>query len=158
MKSLRSLLILCLLPITALADQAPSVSKLKADEKLTVTFASTGCFHQFTEVYVLTRSQVEIFAVKEEWSKEDQKFIHKDLIPIGSVQLTADDLNKLDALFNYYASEHSMSCTTIDRITIIRDNGSKILDTPEYTDGSCKTSSMNNVITLTSLKQRLSNT
>jgi hypothetical protein len=76
--------------------------------------------------------------------------------PLGSMQLTDEDIAALDRLLAYYRSVPSgVSCTNVDKISVIyRKNGGKPKK-ESFVDGHCETLDNDDLLTLPDLVEKL---
>ncbi len=128
------------------ADEAPSVRTLGVNESLVVKYTSTGCFHNSTSVLVFTSGKVSMYSVKLE-SPDEKKEQVEEKKHLGDVQLSEEDVTKLEALFKFYADGPDQGCTTVDYIKVSLQKDDKVVKTYEFTDGSCSTYDMKSVLT-----------
>ncbi|MES2983320.1 MAG: hypothetical protein V4727_13485 [Verrucomicrobiota bacterium] len=128
------------------AAEAPSVKKLGANESLVVEYSTHGCFHHSQSVFIFTSDKVSIYSVETESQKDKAAEVKKNYL--GDVQLSDDEVKKLDALFEFYAKKPREGCTTVDHIAVSAQKDGKEIKTYEFTDGSCSTYDMKSVLTL----------
>lgn len=137
------------------AEDAPSVKNLGANESFVVEFSSSGCFHNSKDILVFTSGKVSIYSVETKSPGDKKEKAEEKKKHLGDLELSDDDLTKLDALFKFYADKPEGGCTTIDRIAVSVQKDSKEIKTYQFTDGSCSTYEMKTVLTFGELMGRV---
>lgn len=66
---------------------------------------------------------------------------------LGRITLTREEIDGLDNLFRLYRSHPQGSCTTEEKITLIRKENGKILSTENFVDNSCAAATMGEGVT-----------
>ena len=136
----------------------PSISNLSKDEKIEVEFRSFFCFvdlYDFSHnsnIFTFEHDHVTIYALKTGWSETENKRIHLGKTKLGERELQEADTKGLDKLFAFYASGPSSGCTTINWITVKLFRNNTLVDVKNFTDGSCETDGMKDVLTLEALR------
>lgn len=140
---------------TFLSAKVPTFQKLTKDERVEVTFSSSGCFHHSTELFIFQGNAVEVFQLSTTWSQEKQEAVEESRTRLGKLELSPDDLKKLDKLFKFYAKPGFGGCTTVDTIQVKHYKEKDLLSADEFTDGTCSTYGMKSLLTFGELERRL---
>lgn len=122
---------------------------------MVVEFSSHGCFHSSQNVFVFTTGKVSIYSLETQEAKDGDEKLEAKKNHVGDVQLTDDEIKKLDALFKFYAKKPRGGCTTVDQIAVSVQKEGKVLKTYEFTDGSCSTYDDESLLTLGELMGRV---
>jgi len=146
--------ILLAITCSAFGKDQISFSSLKEGETIRVTFSSTGCFHRMTRAFEFHGTSVTI-------SSPDHSAAKLKTDPqtpkIGTLEISKDDLNKLDRLLRFYRENSQEGCTTEDHIRIERTRADGPSLTEEYTDASCQAEHVKDALTFPQLQARLVN-
>ncbi|MGJ8638254.1 MAG: hypothetical protein ACSHYA_02580 [Opitutaceae bacterium] len=153
---MRSLLI-CLFftSCTLLSAQVPLFQKLAEGERVEVTFSSSGCFHNSTELFIFKGSTVEVYQLASIWSEQTKESSAGKGTRLGELVLSSDDLKKLDKLFKFYTKPAFGGCTTVDTIKVEHYKEKDLLSTTDFQDGTCATYDMKSLLTFGELRKRL---
>lgn len=151
MKYLALFLFMACLPVVA--APTPSVTELKKGEKLEVIFNSSGCFHSSELKFDFHGKEVTISQVKSERAKNSPEPEQTEYESLGTLKLSKDQITKIDALFDFYAGKPDGGCTTVDQIGVSLLRGDKTVWALVFTDGSCTTYDMKNVLTFGALER-----
>ena len=133
--------------LPCVAEEAFSVSGLKADETLEVSYESQGCFHNSALQISITAGEVKMVEIirKSDAEKKESKAV--STVELGKITLDAGSIAGLDRLLKFYADVPNSYCTTVDKITVEKKKGNETVRRAAYTDASCATYEMKGVVT-----------
>jgi hypothetical protein len=140
------------------SDNIGRFSTLPRGEEIQVDFKSTGCFHSLTYELSFQRATnviVSVTNIEYEWSPERHIITATNRVQLGQLTLGEADLAGLDQLLRFYRSRRRGGCTTQDAIAVSWRRDGKILATEQFTDETCATYNMTNLVTIPALVQRL---
>ena len=137
------------------AADAPSVKNLGANESLVVDYSTSGCFHSAQSIFIFTSGKVSIYSVERKSPEDKMEDAELNKKHLGDVELSDDEITRLDALFKFYADGPGGGCTTVDHIAVSAQKDGKVLKTYDFTDGSCTTFNKNTILTLGELMGRV---
>jgi hypothetical protein len=150
--------ILLLLFCGELKSQGVTISNLPDGHKIHVRYSSQGCFHFNTYEFDFVGGSViklNIVKVDRKWNKKQNSYDDFRHVRLGSLILSNQDVYKLDRLISYYRSKPEGICTTSDSIDIVYYADGKQVSSESYTDASCSSSEMKNILTFNELVSRI---
>lgn len=136
----RFLLTLTLVWACPASAETLSVAALKANEKIVVTYSSSGCFHSFTKVYTISAGAEKTFEAEDlvqKWNQEKQKREVIEVVKQGSLSLSENEAVGLDLLFEFYRSNPGGGCTTVDSVQVTYRRDGREIGAESFIDGSC---------------------
>ncbi len=133
--------------LPCVAEEAFSVSGLKADETLEVSYESEGCFHNSALQISITAGEVKMVEIIRQSDADKKVSKAVSTIELGKITLDAESIAGLDRLLNFYADMPNNYCTTVDKITVEKKKGNGTVRRATYTDASCATYEMKGVVT-----------
>jgi hypothetical protein len=140
------------------SDSVGTFSALPHGEEMQVGFQSVGCFHSLTYELSFRRASeaiVSVAKVEYGWSQERHVITATNRVELGELTLSEAELAGLDRLLRYYRASHTGGCTTRDVIVFSRRRDGRIVATEQFTDDSCATYDMKDLVTIPALVQRL---
>lgn len=120
---------------------------LPKGDTLEVTYASVGRSHNDSYRFVFQHPHdytATVTILHTHDSTEDGK-------ELGTITLTHEEMEGLDNLFRLYRANIQGSCTTEDRITVVRRHDGNVLSTEEFIDNACVADQMQMEDAVTSL-------
>jgi hypothetical protein len=138
--------------------EAMCITNLQSGHTLRVRYESTGCFHFNAYEFDFVGGpvvSVNITKVERKLDKKRVCYVDSRRVPMGSLTLGSQDIRKLDNLISYYRSKPHGFCTTVDDVKILHYVGKKIISSESYSDASCTTHDMKDVVTFNQLISRI---
>ena len=132
---------------TTVRAETLTLSALRPNEVIKIEFASSGCFHQSTSRYEISRDTsgriwFAASALIREWDKQQKRMVDRGMSPIGKVALTAEEMVGVDSLLKFYRQKHPGGCTNVDEITLNYERDGVSIGSEEFRDASCMTLSV----------------
>ncbi len=151
MKLLSTVLFLLALPLAVSA--APiSFKNLPTGDWIEITYASSGCFHNSRYLFVFQRALTTTVAISElRIAGKRPGDNHVARVPLGTVELSNEQIAGLDRLFVFYRALEEPACTTVDTINAFHKSGNQILASEKFVDGSCGTYDKSDLTLLSAL-------
>ncbi len=117
---------------------------LSAGEEIEADLRSSGCFHHSRHrfrFHVDDVILVSITEIEETWSSESGGWVEGTHTFLGSMELTMEDLERLDNLVEFYQQlPDEQGCTTVDGITFKLSRDGELVEESSYNDGTCANS------------------
>ena len=123
-----------------------------------VTFTREGCFSDERYEFHFTRDQaldVRIFRIDPPVGTPDAKAGEGGKWDLGKITLLPAEAAGLDRLFAHYRSITEGGCSTIDRINLTLKSGGKVVATENFTDATCATSQVKDLVGLLAIAAKV---
>lgn len=141
------------------SSSASWVSALVPGESVLLDYESEGCFHSshYELTFVPADGGLSVSGVdlSDYYDWTAKKIVHGARIPLSTIKLTHADAVRLDLLFEYYRAVKDGGCTTVDKGTITRKNGTVIKSAEHFLDASCGADESNDILTIYTLVTRM---
>ena len=150
--------ILLLLFYSEQKSQLVTISNLPNGHKIHIRYSSQGCFHFSTYEFDFVGGptiKLSIVKVDRKWNKKQNSYYDFRRVQLDSLILSNQDVYRLDCLISYYRSRPEGICTTNDSIDIIYYADGKQVSSESYTDASCSTNRMKEILTFNELIERI---
>ena len=116
----------------------PPVSQLQTGDRLHVSYHSRGCFHD-------RKYEIDFERATSVTARSSGR----------TVTLSAQEVARLDKLFQFYGTRPRGGCTTRDDISISQVRRGQKISSEHYLDGSCATYQMKNVTRVYEVAKKL---
>lgn len=130
-----------LITFNAIANQRPrSIKNLSPDQSLEIDYLSRGCFHRHHVSISILPGKPFTVKIKKCFFANKQCDVEQVL------ELSAEDIEKLDQQINYYREKHTGNCTTIDTLTLNWNSKGVNESTELFSDESCTQNTLQTII------------
>lgn len=135
-------------------------SSLTIGQRLEANYGTSGCFHhaRYELVFVCDDSvaSVDVTSIETRWSQEEGREIEIGRELLGTLELSRNDLLRLDRLVPYYEQlPGDISCTTVHGVDFRLMKAGRVIDESSYQDGTCGIFERNDVLSMGELVGRL---
>jgi len=140
MKTIISVQVATLLLTAALvyAGDSIRIEGLPQDSEVRIEYSTVGCFHSAQYLLTFTSNVVHAWSLDRLWDAQSKQFSGTETNALGTLTLSSTDTRKLDQLLQFYRSDPSGGCTTIDTITVSLLKDGRVTQAENYRDGSWK--------------------
>ena len=137
----------------AFAGKPITFQELAAGDTIYVTFRSSGCFGESAYEFTFEANSftVKVTDFEHHWIESEKRVQDVTRISQGTGTLSAAEIAGLDRLFMFYRFKQPGGCTTVNVISATQKRGDTVLASESFTDESCATYDMPNLMLLPSI-------